>query len=67
MTYALYAWGNFIDEVQLDRDPGWLEPAVLRGERDVVADSLMIGEIVTTWKDEHGQWSLALVRLTPAA
>ncbi|WP_216917648.1 hypothetical protein [Nocardia noduli] len=42
MSYALYAWGNFIYEVGLDRDPGWLDPALLRGERDVVSEVLMI-------------------------
>ncbi|MGW5751516.1 hypothetical protein [Nocardia rhamnosiphila] len=47
MSYALYAWGNFIDEVGLDRDPGWLAPALLRGERDVVSDFLMIGDTDT--------------------
>ncbi|MGV9408574.1 hypothetical protein ACWDOP_01565 [Nocardia sp. NPDC003693] len=142
MSYALFAWGNFIYEVGLDRDPGWLDPALLRGELDVVSDDLMIGdtdtlrvdgagtrfevggeaaegrelvgrdlggidwrvqrilvrtdgsredalrivaeieedgdydvddapernpigvgEVVTTWEDQHGQWDLALVRL----
>lgn len=141
-VYALYAWGNFIYEVGLDRDAGWLDPALLRGERSILNDNLTIidegplpvdgpgtlfevgderiagrdlagrdlagrewrvvrirvatdgtredavritseiedagdvsvdtdpdrnpvgiGEIVTVWEDEHGQWDLALVRL----
>ena len=33
--YALYAWGNFINEVGLDRLPEWLDPDVLSGERAV--------------------------------
>ncbi|WP_203990573.1 hypothetical protein [Virgisporangium aurantiacum] len=140
--YALYAWGNFIHEVGLDRDAGWLAPALLRGERSVLNDHLTIidegplpidgpgtlfevggeriagrdlagrdltgqewrvarirmatdgtredalritseiedagdidvdkdpdsnpvgiGEIVTVWEDQHGQWDLALIRL----
>ncbi len=32
-TYALYAWGSFIRETGLDRLDGWLDPAVLGGER----------------------------------
>ncbi|GLY32438.1 hypothetical protein [Kineosporia sp. NBRC 101731] len=40
--YALYAWGNFIQEVDLDREPGWVTPALLRGEHDVVSDHLLI-------------------------
>lgn len=31
--YALFAWGNFLDESGLNRVDGWLEPEVLRGER----------------------------------
>ncbi|MEU8263229.1 hypothetical protein AB0C02_21685 [Micromonospora sp. NPDC048999] len=31
--YALYAWGNYLREAELDRLPEWLEPAVLSGER----------------------------------
>ncbi|MEV0297593.1 hypothetical protein [Nocardia sp. NPDC050710] len=54
MSYALYAWGNFIDEVGLDRDPGWLDPALLRGERDVVSDFLMIGDTETLRVDGPG-------------
>ncbi|BBH70344.1 hypothetical protein ACTI_70290 [Actinoplanes sp. OR16] len=40
--YALYAWGNFIYEVGLDRGPEWLDPAVLSGERSFINDSLTI-------------------------
>ncbi|MTE12797.1 hypothetical protein [Nocardia aurantiaca] len=54
MTYALYAWGNFIDEVGLDRDPGWLDAALLRGERDVVSEELMIGDTETLRVDGPG-------------
>ncbi|MFF5083658.1 hypothetical protein ACFY36_41970 [Actinoplanes sp. NPDC000266] len=140
--YALYAWGNFINEAELDRLPAWIDPAVLSGERAVVDDNLTIvddgpllvdgpgtyydvddewvegrelagrdlsgrewrvvrirvatdgtredalritdqmeeegdidveenptvnplpvGEVVTVWADEHGQWDLALVKL----
>ncbi|MGN2641285.1 hypothetical protein ACTD5D_34990 [Nocardia takedensis] len=32
-TYALYAWGNWIQECEIDRRPTWLDPAVLRGDR----------------------------------
>ncbi|BEL04794.1 hypothetical protein Q0Z83_029850 [Actinoplanes sichuanensis] len=40
--YALYAWGNFFNyETGLDRHAGWLDPAVLSGEREVVTDDLM--------------------------
>ncbi|RGC68578.1 hypothetical protein C5N14_12830 [Micromonospora sp. MW-13] len=31
--YALYVWGNYLREAELDRLPEWLEPAVLAGER----------------------------------
>lgn len=71
-TYALYAWGNYIGESGLDRVPAWLEPAVLSGEQTVVDDYLLtfvdeeplpVGEIVTVWQDENGQWDLALVRI----
>jgi hypothetical protein len=31
--FALYAWGNFLYEAELDRLAEWLEPAVLTGER----------------------------------
>ncbi|WP_436533873.1 hypothetical protein [Actinoplanes sp. HUAS TT8] len=140
--FALYAWGNFIREAELDRLPAWLDPAVLDGSRQAVDDNLTLidegpmpvdgpatffdvdgrlltgrdligrdltgsawrvawirvatdgtrddalritdamseagdvyvddepernplplGEIVTVWEDEHGQWDLALVRL----
>jgi len=54
MSYALYAWGNFIDEIGLDRHPEWLDPALLRGERDVVSDSLMIGDTETLRVDGPG-------------
>ncbi|MGV9611029.1 hypothetical protein [Nocardia xishanensis] len=54
MSYALYACGNFIDEAGLDRDPGWLDPALLRGERDVVSDSLMMGDTETLRVDGPG-------------
>lgn len=71
MTYELYASGNVIDEVELNRDPGRLDPALLRGERDVVSGSVMIGDTetlrVTTWEDQHGQWEVALIRLPSAA
>ena len=39
-TYALYAWGNFIDESGIDRIPEWLDPAVLNGEQAVVHHSV---------------------------
>ncbi|RMI31379.1 hypothetical protein [Nocardia stercoris] len=54
MTYALYAWGNFLDEVGSDRDPGWLDDALLRGERDVVSEELMIGDTETLRVDGPG-------------
>lgn len=31
-TYALYAWGNFIQETELDRLGGWIAPDVLSGK-----------------------------------
>lgn len=138
-VYALYAWGNFIDETELDRLPAWLDPAVLSGERAVLDENLSIydtgalpvdgpgtffevdgewvegrqltgheaswrvvririatdgtlesarkftdtieaesdfavdedptenplpvGDVVTVWEDEHGQWDLALIEL----
>ncbi|GAA2683491.1 MULTISPECIES: hypothetical protein [Actinosynnema] len=40
--YALYAWGNALHESELDRDPGWLAPEVLSGERQVVSDYLCL-------------------------
>ncbi|WP_157239118.1 hypothetical protein [Catenuloplanes japonicus] len=40
--HALYAWGNFIREVGLDRDPGWLDPALLAGDRSTLNESLTI-------------------------
>ncbi|MFK3979618.1 hypothetical protein ACI2K4_04480 [Micromonospora sp. NPDC050397] len=43
-TYALYAWGNFIHECGIDRIPQWLDPAVLRGERAVVHDSVAMSD-----------------------
>ncbi|WFE65008.1 hypothetical protein [Micromonospora sp. WMMD714] len=52
--YALYAWGNFIGEVGLDRRPAWLDPTVLRGERQVVDESLMIGDTDTLLVDGAG-------------
>lgn len=52
--YALYAWGNFISEVGLDRRPAWLDPAVLSGERQVVDDGLMIGDTDTLLVDGSG-------------
>ncbi|MEU0538561.1 hypothetical protein ABZ319_01735 [Nocardia sp. NPDC005978] len=54
VTYALYAWGSFIDEVGLNRDPGWLDAALLRGERDVVSTDLMIGDTETLRVDGPG-------------
>lgn len=42
--YALYAWGNFIDEVGLDRLPEWLDPDVLSGERVVEHPDLTMYE-----------------------
>ncbi|MEU8661759.1 hypothetical protein [Actinoplanes philippinensis] len=54
--YALYAWGNFIDEVGLDREAAWLDPAVLGGERQVVDDSLMIGDTDTLLVDGSGSF-----------
>ncbi|SNY67446.1 hypothetical protein [Paractinoplanes atraurantiacus] len=42
--YALYAWGNFINEAELDRLPAWIDPAVLSGERAVVDDNLTIAD-----------------------
>lgn len=53
-TYALYAWGNFIQEVGLDRDPGWLDPALLRGERDTLNDNLTILDTGTLRVDGPG-------------
>ncbi|GHJ16108.1 hypothetical protein TPA0908_41030 [Micromonospora sp. AKA38] len=52
--YALYAWGNFISEVGLDRRPAWLDPAVLRGEQQVIDESLMIGDTDTLLVDGPG-------------
>jgi hypothetical protein len=52
--YALYAWGNFISEVGLDRRLAWLDPAVLRGERQFVDASLMIGDTGTLLVDGPG-------------
>jgi hypothetical protein len=43
-TYALYAWGNFIYETELDRGAIWLEPAVLRGERILEDDDLTMND-----------------------
>ncbi|GIE77150.1 hypothetical protein Aph02nite_31000 [Actinoplanes philippinensis] len=41
--YALYAWGNFFNhESGFDRHPGWLDPAVLSGERTVFDENLTI-------------------------
>jgi hypothetical protein len=41
--YALYAWGNFFTyETGLDRNPGWLDPALLSGAKDFVTDGLMV-------------------------
>lgn len=54
IMYALYAWGNFIDEVELDRIEAWLDPAVLSGERQIVDDSLMIGDTGTLRVDGPG-------------
>jgi hypothetical protein len=42
--FALYAWGSFIHEVGLDRLPGWLDPAVLRGERVFAHDALAMAD-----------------------
>lgn len=52
--YALYAWGEFIDEVGLDRVPAWLDPAVLRGDQQIVDDTLMIGDTETLLVDGPG-------------
>ncbi|GLY29591.1 hypothetical protein [Kineosporia sp. NBRC 101731] len=38
----MYAWGNFFAEVHLNIDPQWVTPEFLRGESDVVSDSLLI-------------------------
>jgi hypothetical protein len=51
-TYATYAWGNFIREVELDRIPDWLDPAALRGDT-----------VVASWEDQNGQRDMAVVRL----
>ncbi|MBT0770206.1 hypothetical protein KIH74_14795 [Kineosporia sp. J2-2] len=40
--FALFASGNFVYEVGLDRHPDWLSPAVLRGEKNVLNDDLTI-------------------------
>ncbi|GAB7051540.1 hypothetical protein [Catenuloplanes indicus] len=53
-TYALYAWGNFIYEVGLDRHPEWLDPALLRGERDELNDHLTILDTGTLRVDGPG-------------
>ncbi|MEV4155830.1 hypothetical protein AB0J48_22655 [Nocardia salmonicida] len=42
MSFALNAWGNFFGEVGLDRHSGWLDPALLRGERDFVSEVLTL-------------------------
>ncbi|MEV6350865.1 hypothetical protein [Actinoplanes sp. NPDC051851] len=54
--YALYAWGNFIDEVHLDELPDWLDPAVLRGERTDLGDSLTILDTGNLQVDGPGTW-----------
>ncbi|PPJ00173.1 hypothetical protein C5E51_35335 [Nocardia nova] len=38
----------------MDRDPGWLDDALLRGERDVVSEALMIGNTETLQVDGAG-------------
>jgi len=43
-TYAAYAWGNFVQEVELDRHPGLLAPAVLAGDRVFADDNLVIND-----------------------
>ena len=43
-TYAAYAWGNFIREAELDRLPGWLDPAVLRGDTVLVSAHLAMND-----------------------
>lgn len=52
--YALYAWGNFIYEVGLDKRQAWLDPAVLGGEQQVVDEGLMIGDTDTLLVDGPG-------------
>ncbi|XVU21332.1 hypothetical protein ACQPZJ_29165 [Actinoplanes sp. CA-054009] len=52
--YALYAWGNFINEVGLDRRPAWIDPAVLSGERNVVDENLTILDTGTLLVDGAG-------------
>lgn len=43
--YALYAWGNFFSyESGLDRDPDWLDPALLSGQRTVLNENLTIAD-----------------------
>lgn len=54
VVYALYAWGNFIGEVDYDRHPAWLDPAVLSGDRQVIDDGLMIGDTDTLLVDGPG-------------
>ncbi|XVV16832.1 hypothetical protein ACQP2X_21370 [Actinoplanes sp. CA-131856] len=54
--YALYAWGNFIYETELDRRPAWTDPAVLSGERNVVDDDLTILDTGTLLVDGPGSF-----------
>ncbi|MET7418977.1 hypothetical protein [Dactylosporangium sp. NPDC005555] len=39
-TYAVYVWGNFLREAELDRLPEWLDPAALRGDTVLVHQHL---------------------------
>ncbi|MFG1994124.1 hypothetical protein ACGFJ7_29545 [Actinoplanes sp. NPDC048988] len=52
--YALYAWGNFIHETELDRLPVWIDPDVLGGERNVIDENLTILDTGTLLVDGPG-------------
>ncbi|WP_155370734.1 hypothetical protein [Catellatospora vulcania] len=43
--YALYAWGNFIHETELDRLPEFADPGLLRGDRLLDDDRLTVYEV----------------------
>ncbi len=42
--YALFAWGNFINETGLDKLPEFADPELLRGERLLDDDRLTVYE-----------------------
>ncbi|MFC8526500.1 hypothetical protein [Nocardia sp. NPDC057227] len=57
-TYALYAWGNFIRETELDRLGGWLAPDVLNGTLSFENPFLVFHDDLALRVDASRSWYL---------